>query len=131
MGRVGFPNTGDMETTTATAFRMDNGGTATLHMDYCLPAGAPSHGDDRLRLSGTKGVAEYMAATGTTLATATSKPHRIEKLPPEGSVFRDYIANVYAGAPATLPVDDIYTVCEVTIAAHEAAVQQRIVACKA
>ena len=131
MGRVGFAGYGDMETTTATAFRMDNGGTATLHMDYCLPASASSHGDDRLRLSGTKGVAEYMATTGTTLATAKVKPHRLESLPAEGSVFRDYIAHVYAGAPATLPVNDIYTVCEVTIAAHEAAVERRIVACRA
>lgn len=131
MGRVGFPGYGDMETTTATAFRMDNGGTATLHMDYCLPASASSHGDDRLRLSGTKGVAEYMAATGTTLATGTAKPHRFENPPPEGSVFRDYLAQVYAGAPPTLTLEDIYTVCEVSIAAHEAAVERRIVPCKA
>ena len=34
MGRTGFPNLGDMETTTAPSFRLDNGGTATLHMDY-------------------------------------------------------------------------------------------------
>ncbi len=129
MGRVGFPSAGEMETTTSTAFRMDNGGTATLHMDYCLPAGAPSHGDDRLRLSGTKGVAEYMAATGTTLATATKKPHRLEALPPEGSVFRDYIASVYGGAKPTLSIEDIYRNCEVTIAAHEAAVEQKVVPC--
>lgn len=130
MGRVGFPGYGDMETTTATAFQLDNGGTATLHMDYCLPASAPSHGDDRVRLSGTKGVAEYMAATGVTLATRTTKPHRIEKLPPEGSVFRDYIAHVYTGAPATLTTDEIYSVCEITIAAHEAAVERRVVKCR-
>ncbi len=131
MGRVGFSGYGDMETTTATAFRMDNGGTATLHMDYCLPASASSHGDDRLRLSGTKGVAEYMAATGTTLATTAAKPHRLDTLPPAGPVFRDYIASVYGGAAPTLSLDDIYTVCEVTIAAHEAAVERRIVPCKA
>ncbi len=131
MGRIGFPNTGDMETTTVTAFRMDNSGTGTLHMDYCLPAGAPSHGDDRLRLAGTKGVAEYMAATGTTLATNQSKPHRIESLPQPGSVFRDYIANVYAGAPATLTEAEIFRVCDVTIAAHLAAIGRRIVPCKA
>lgn len=131
MGRVGFPNAGEMETTTATAFRMDNGGTATLHMDYCLPAAAPAHGDDRLRLSGTKGVAEYMAATGVTLATATQKPHRIENLPPDGSVFRDYIAAVYGGAKPTLSLHDIYRNCEVNIAAHEAAVQGKVVPCTA
>ena len=127
MGRVGFPSAGEMETSTVTAFRMDNGGAATLHMDYCMPGTAPSHGDDRLRLAGTKGIAEYLAATGVTLVTSTKKPHRVETLPPEGSVFRDYLAHVYAGAPATLTVGEIYMDCDVTLAAHEAAVKGRIV----
>lgn len=127
MGRAGFTGFGDMETTTSTSFRLDNGGTATLHMDYCLPASAPAHGDDRLRLAGTEGVAEYMAATGVTLATSARKPHRVEPLPAEGSVFRDYIAWVFAGAPATLPLRDIYAACEATLAAHEAAVDRKVV----
>ena len=44
-------------------------------------------------------------------------------------MFRDYIASVYGGAKPTLPLTDIYRNCEVTIAAHEAAVGQRVVAC--
>ncbi len=127
MGRVGFPGLGDMETTTTTSFRLDNGGTATLHMDYCQPETAPSHGDDRLRIAGTEGVAEYQAATGVTVATRNRKPERVTALPESGSVFRDYIAHTYTGAPATLPVDDIYAVCEATIAAHEAAVEKKVV----
>jgi predicted dehydrogenase len=127
MGRIGFPNAGEMETTTVTAFRLDNGGAATLHMDYCMPATAPSHGDDRLRLAGTKGIAEYMAATGTTLVTGKEKPHRVENLPPRGSVFRDFIAHVYSGAPATLTEAEIYSACDATFAAHDAAVQGKIV----
>lgn len=129
MGRPQFQS-GSMETSTSTSFRLDNDGTATLHMDYCRPSTAPTHGDDRLRLAGTKGVAEYMAATGTTLITGSSKPRRIDDLPPDGSVFRDYIANVYGGAPATLSLQDIYTVCDVTLDAHEAAVEQKVVRCK-
>ncbi len=127
MGRAGFAGIGDMETTTTTSFRLDNGGTATLHMDYCQPGMAPSHGDDRLRIAGTQGVAEYQASTGVTVVTASSKPERVTALPEGGSVFRDYIAHTYAGAPATLPVEDIYAVCEATIAAHEAAIQNRVV----
>jgi predicted dehydrogenase len=127
MGRAGFTGFGDMETTTSTSFRLDNGGTATLHMDYCLPSSAPSHGDDRLRLAGTKGVAEYMAATGVTLATTARKPHRVDPLPAEGSVFRDYLAWVFAGAAPTLPLNDIYAACDATLAAHEAAVEMKIV----
>jgi predicted dehydrogenase len=127
MGRVGFAGLGDMETTTTTSLGLDNGGTATLHMDYCQPSMASSHGDDRLRLAGTDGVAEYMAATGVTVVTNNRKLQMVTALPENGSVFRDYIAHTYTGAPATLPVDDIYAVCEATIAAHEAAVQKRIV----
>jgi predicted dehydrogenase len=127
MGRPQFPESGSMETSTATCFHLDNGGTATLHMDYCRPATAPTHGDDRLRLAGTKGVAEYMESTSVTLMTGDQKPHRIENLPPAGSVFRDYIAHVYAGAPAGLPLADIYAVCEATIATHEAAIQKRLI----
>jgi predicted dehydrogenase len=127
MGRVGFQNLGDMETTTSTAFALDNGGTAALHMDYCLPETAPAHGDDRLRLSGTKGVAEYMAATGVTVATASSKPARIIDLPPGGSVFVDFLDHVYNGKPATLTKEEIYAVCDATVAAHESALQRKIV----
>jgi predicted dehydrogenase len=127
MGRVGFAGLGDMETTTTTSFQLDNGGTATLHMDYCQPETAPSHGDDRLRIAGTEGVAEYMASTGVTVATKNSAPQRVTTLPEGGSVFRDYIAHTYTGTPATLPLEDIYAVCEAAIAAHEAAVEKRVV----
>ena len=127
MGRAGFEGYGDMETTTTSSFRLDNGGTATLHMDYCLPGSAPAHGDDRLRLAGTRGVAEYMAATGVTLATASEKPHRVEPLPAAGSVFRDYLASVYGGASPTLKESEIYAACDATLAAHEAAVANRVI----
>jgi predicted dehydrogenase len=127
MGRVGFQNLGDMETTTSTSFALDNGGTAALHMDYCLPETAPAHGDDRLRLSGTKGVAEYMAATGVTVATASSKPAKVTDLPPRGSVFADFLDHVFNSKPASLTKEEIYAVCDATIAAHESALQRKMV----
>jgi predicted dehydrogenase len=127
MGRVGFPELGAMENTTVSAFRLDNRGAATLHMDYYRPETASTHGDDRLRLAGTEGVAEYMAATGLTLMTKTSKPAVIDKLPPRGSVFVDFLAHVYLGKPASLPLEDIYRVCEVALAASEAGLTGKVV----
>jgi predicted dehydrogenase len=127
-GRVGHPELGPMDNTTVSGFRLDNGGTATLHMDYFRPETAPTHGDDRLRLAGTKGVAEYMAATGVTLVTAKSAPVVIDKLPPPRWLFVDFLEHIYNGKPATLPLADIYRVCEITLAAHEAAVSGHTVA---
>jgi predicted dehydrogenase len=128
MGRVGFPGLGDMETTTTSSFRLDNGGTATLHMDYCMPETNPTHGDDRMRLAGTKGVAEYMAATGVTLVTSGSKPAKVEKLPASGLLFVDYLEYAFNGKPATLTHEEIFAACEATLAAHEAAVKNKVVA---
>jgi len=127
MGRVGFPELGAMENTTVSAFRLDNSGAATLHMDYYRPEIAGTHGDDRLRLAGTEGVAEYMAATGLTLMTKRSKPAVIDKLPPGGSVFVDFLEHVYMGKPASLPLEDIYRVCELALAASEAALTGKVV----
>lgn len=126
--QIGAPaGIGEMENTTGTIFRLANGGVATLHMDYSRPESAPTHGDDRLRLAGTKGVLEYMAATGVTLLREGAKPEVIHDLPAEGSVFIDFLEHVYNGKPTALPFDDIYRANLVTIAAQEAAVQGRVV----
>jgi predicted dehydrogenase len=122
---VGLPQVGAMETTTVTAFRMDNGGTATLHMDYYRPETAPSHGDDRLRLAGTKGVAEYIAATGVTVLSTGNKPRVIEQLPAKRSLFSEFLDHVYNGKPASLSQAEIYRCCEVVLGAHESAEQGR------
>ena len=74
-----------------------------------------------------KALPEYMAATGVTLITKTSKPAVIDKLPPRGSVFVDFLEHVYMGKPASLPLEDIYRVCEVALAASEAALTGKIV----
>lgn len=125
--RFGFPELQEMETATASVFELDNGGTATLRMDYFRPGSAPTHGDDRLRLAGTRGVAEYTESTGVTVLAAGRKPEVVRDLPEAGSVFIDYLRWVYLGAPPTLAGEDIYRVCEVTLAARDAAEQRRMV----
>ena len=127
-GIAGDLRQGAMETTTASSFRLDNGGSACLHMDYCRPASAGSHGDDRLRLAGTRGVAEYMAATGVTLLTATRKPEKVVELLAAGSLFAEFLDHVYLGKPTTLPHSEIFRVCELTLAAHEAARTGKVIA---
>lgn len=125
-GAAGSLRQGAMETSTASAFRLDNGGAASLHMDYCRPASAGSHGDDRLRLAGTRGVAEYMASAGVTLLAAGRKPETIAELPPEGSIFAEFLDHAYLGKPTSLPHQEIFRICEITLAAHEAALTGRV-----
>lgn len=111
---------GDMEIATASVFQLDNGGLATLRVDYLRPETATTHGDDRLRLAGTKGIVEYQASTGVTLMTSDGAPKVISELPPAQSLFVDYLNATYNGKAPTLPLADIYRICEVTLAAEEA-----------
>ncbi len=126
-GRVGFPQLRDMENTTATIFRLDNGGSAALHMDYLRPDTAPAWGDDRLRLAGTRGVAEYQAATGVTLVTDKRPPRQIAELPPDGSLFLDFLNSVYNGGPSGLELRDIYRANEIVLAARDSADRREMV----
>lgn len=124
--RVGWPNLGVRENTAAVLFRMDNGGAATLSMDYLRPDTAESHDDDRLRLAGTKGVAEYQRATGVTVVTGSSKVRQVT-LPSAGSLFSDYLDSVYNGKPTLLPIGDIWRANEIAFVARDAANTGRVV----
>jgi len=125
--RFAFPDLGEMENVTATLFRLDNGGAGVLRMDYLRPQTAPTHGDDRLRLAGSKGVAEYQAATGVTVISETSKPRVLDKLPPERSLFIDFLESVYHGKPAGLSLADILRVNRIVLLARQSAEEHRIV----
>lgn len=124
--RVGFPELQEMENTTSTLFRLDNGGTGALRMDYLRPQTAPTHGDDRLRLAGTRGVLEYQEATGLTLITEKEKPQVVTDLPAARRLFPDFLEAVYHAKPAGLELADIYRVNEIVLAARESAEQSRI-----
>ncbi|HTM49629.1 MAG TPA: Gfo/Idh/MocA family oxidoreductase [Bryobacteraceae bacterium] len=119
--RVGYPEYGQMENTTGTLFRLDNGGVGVLHMDYLRPLTAVTHGDDRLRIAGTKGVVEYQQSTGVTVISGKQKARTITDLPPTRSLFLDFLDSVYNQKPAGLPLADIYRVNEIVLGAREAA----------
>jgi predicted dehydrogenase len=57
LSRADYP---EMEDHVSALFQLDNGGSAVVHADYLRPGGAPTHGDDRLRIAGTKGIIEIM-----------------------------------------------------------------------
>ncbi len=126
-GHVAFPELGDMQNVTASIFRLDNGGTATLRMDYLRPAAVPGHGDDRLRLAGTRGIVEYREDSGVTVMAAGGK-RSLAKLPAAGSVFADFLQSAYLGTRPGLTWAEIVSANEVTLAAEEAAKSGRVVA---
>lgn len=123
---VGFPHMGQMENNTAVIYRLDNRGTANLRMDYLWPDTAPTHGDDRLRIAGVKGVVEYQGGE-LTLVTAASKPRAITDLPRHPPLFADFVESLYNGKSHLISPEDIYRVTEIVLRSREAAETNRIV----
>lgn len=126
--RVGFSELRDMQNVTASIFRLDNGGTGSLRMDYLRPSTEAGHGDDRLRLAGTKGILEFQENHGVTLATDQASRRRIHELPNQESVFIDFLQFVCNGRQPALTWPEIVRANEYTLAAHEAAQKQQILA---
>lgn len=124
---IGFPETGDTENITATVFRMDNGGVALLRMDYLRPKLAGSHGDDRLRLAGTKGIAEYMGATGVTVMSDKRGREAVSALPAPRSLFTEFLDHIYNAKPAPIPFEQIERGHRIVLGAREAMESHRIV----
>ncbi|MBK7928666.1 MAG: Gfo/Idh/MocA family oxidoreductase [Bryobacterales bacterium] len=102
-----FGRTATMESVTASVFKMDNRGLAVLRMDYFRPKAAPTHGDDRMRVAGSKGVLEYMAATGITLVTEDKAPEVIRDLPAPRHLFVEFLEHIYNGKPEPITWRDI------------------------
>jgi predicted dehydrogenase len=124
---VGFPSVGDMENNAVVLFKLDNRGTASLRLDYLRPAGAPTHGDDRLRVAGTKGIVEYQDGGPVTLLAGTRPPQKLTQLPPANSLVADFLHSLYGGPPHLLSTDDIFRVNEIVLKARQAADSGRLV----
>jgi predicted dehydrogenase len=125
-GRVGFPQIGEMENTAAVLFRTDTGGTASLRIDYLRPSTAPTHGDDRLRITGSTGVVEYQESTGLTLISQSEKPRVVTELPPQGSLFADFVDSLRRGKTHLIRPEEVFRTTEVALKAREAADRGRV-----
>jgi hypothetical protein len=55
------------------------------------------------------------------------KPETIRNLPPQGSVFIEYVQYAYNGAAPTLTLADVYRTNEIVLGARDAAEKGEIV----
>jgi len=125
---VGAPQAGEMENNVAIIFSLDNRGTASLRMDYLRPTTAPTHGDDRLRIAGTRGVVEYQQAQGVTLMTDSAAPIGLKDLPPQQFLFQDFLESIYSDRRHLITPEEIFRVSEIVLKTRDAAENHRIAA---
>ena len=92
-GNVAKPDYRTMEDHVAVVYELANGGSALVHADLLRPGAAPSHGDDRLRLVGSRGQLEVVDHR-CTLITNDAEPTDVTALGREADIGRDLIAAI-------------------------------------
>jgi len=116
---VAHPQVGDLEDNACVIARLDNGASAAIRLDYCRPAAALTHGDDRVRIAGDRGVIETMEGR-VALITAEKGPRELP-LPEPVAFFADFLDAVARGRPPFIPFSDCLRITEVVLRAREAA----------
>ncbi len=77
---------------------LSNGGHATVSIDYCRPESASTHGDDWIRVVGTKGVLEASLSKKNCTVISNEKG-TFEQVLPDGKdkIFRRFLLNIVEG----------------------------------
>lgn len=109
---------GALEVAAQCQFTMENGVMALADIDYLRPAGASTHGDDRIRVAGTKGVVEV--AGGRALIIDAAGERELEPVQ-GGSVFVDFVRQIQGRSASLIGAGDVFAVTEACLLARESA----------
>ena len=127
---VGHPDYPELEDTANVLFEFANGGTAAVSVDYFRPKKALTHGDDRLRIVGTKGVVEVKDhATRVELVTGRQGPRNV-RLPRERQFFVDFVSELRGERRHVIDPDDPFRVNYVCLIARDAADRREVLSCE-
>jgi predicted dehydrogenase len=106
---------------------MRNGGVASVTLDYLRPEAAPTHGDERLRIAGTRGVIETtLNERKVTLITEGNAPLTLP-LKPQSDIFTQFARSLRGDAPAPLAPNEACRITEIAIKAQQAADTKAVV----
>jgi len=110
---------GELESSGACLFRLSNSGAGLVSFDYFRPRSAPTHGEDRLRLAGEKGVIDVLGGQAG-ICTNDVPPRQLPQEEPV-SIFQEFIRHIEAGSPLRMSAEEAFTVSELSLRAREAA----------
>jgi len=116
---------GDLEATCLCQFVMDSGVLASATIDFLRPGGAPTHGDDRVRVVGTEGVIEVR--DGKIFLTDIDGLQEIAVAEPARRLFSDFMEELRSGRPALFSDRDSFALARACLLAREAADSGKVV----
>ncbi len=108
---------GELEIAALCLFRLENGAAASNSMDYMRPEGAPSHGDDRIRVVGSQGIVEVMGSR----AVLTDSSGEKELTASADNPFELFAQQVSGGANCHITANDSFRATELALMARDMA----------
>jgi len=113
-------NAGTMEATAICLFEMEDEIVAHVNIDYLRPKEAPTHGDDRLRVAGTKGVIEARLIDRKVYLINEDGYQELElQTPPR--IFADFVASLDGKGEMPITAEESFYGTEVCLKAQLAA----------
>jgi predicted dehydrogenase len=106
---------------------MRNGGVASVTLDYLRPESAPTHGDERLRIAGTRGVIETALVERKVSLITEGKPPRTLPLTPQTDIFTQFARSLRGDAAPPLSLHEACRITEIAIKAQQAADTKTVV----
>jgi predicted dehydrogenase len=101
-------------------FDVDGGGAAVAHVDYLRPDAAGTHGDDRLRVAGSKGVLEIRDGR-CMLTTSDHAAQDITETVPAMDLAGELLAAVQGGSTDLFSTAESLQMAEILLKSREAA----------
>lgn len=118
-GNMALPDYKEMEDHTVSLFQLENGGSCIVHADFLRSAGAPTHGDDRLRIVGTAGQVEVMG--GRVFLTSDAEGYRDITATVEVRPVHTEVLAAIDGKESVFSTADSLYIAGVLLAARDAA----------
>ncbi len=116
---VGHPEVHEMEDNAVMILKMDNGGSACIHLDYCRPLKAPTHGDDLLRIAGNQGVIETFEQGSKVRLITHQKEEEELSLDPPVDEFLNFVNAIRGFERCEVSAEDCFRVTEIVLKARE------------
>jgi predicted dehydrogenase len=112
----------------AIIMELSNGGHGTITVDYCRPENADTHGDDWIRVVGTKGVIEASGAKKECSVISSDKGVYRQPLPDgKDKMFSRFLRNLIEGKSNLDIQGKSFMLTRVCLFAHQAASQGGII----
>lgn len=99
---------------------MRNGGVAAVTLDYLRPERARTHGDERLRIAGTRGVIETALVEKKVTITTADQPPRELATSPQVDLFTAFARSLRDESPPPLTLHEACRITEIAIKAQQA-----------